>query len=150
MGSTNLLTSDQEQQVIDAIRDAEDRTSGEIRIHIEDTVSGDPLERAKQIFHDLGMNETKRQNGVLIYIASGDRRAAIYGGNGIDRETEAGFWNQTLEELITHFKQQQFETGLVQTVGRVAKKLARFFPPDPDDVNELSNEISYKQNPEKQ
>ena len=150
MGSAGFLTSRQEQQVTEAIRHAENRTSGEIRVHIEDSVSGDPLERAAYIFHELGMDETKQKNGVLIYIASDDHRAAIYGGEGIHRETGESFWSDILNDIIAHFKKQQYGAGLEQAVRRVGEKLAGLFPPDPDDINELPDDISYQDNRQNQ
>ena len=146
MASTNFLSSDQEQHIIEAIRRAENQTSGEIRIHIEDEVSIDPLERAAYIFHELGMDQTDQQNGVLIYIASDDHKAAIYGGKGIHQQTEDNFWNSILSDLLSHFKHQEYVQGLEEAVHRVGKQLTNLFPPNSDDVNELTDEISYKEN----
>lgn len=146
MASTNFLSSAQEQKIIEAIRRAENQTSGEIRIHIENEVSVDPLERAAYIFHELGMDQTDQQNGVLIYIASDDHKAAIYGGQGIHQQIEDGFWGTILNDLMVHFKHEQYVQGLEETVRRVGKQLTNLFPPDTNDVNELTDEISYKEN----
>ena len=92
------------------------------------------------------MDETDQQNGVLIYIASDDHKAAIYGGKGIHQQAEDGFWDAILNDLLNHFKHQEYVQGLKEAVHRVGKKLTNLFPPDPDDINELTNEISYKEN----
>lgn len=143
MASKEFLTEKQEQRIIEAIREAEQQTSGEIRIHIEQSSEQDPLERAAYIFHELGMDQTQLQNGVLIYIADEDHQAAIYAGKGIHQQVEEDYWSSILNQLIAHFKKQEFEQGIQETVRRVGKKLADLFPSDGRDSNELSDEISY-------
>jgi len=147
METTPFLSQNQEQEVVNAISKAEEQTSGEIRIHIEHEAPEDPLKRAAQLFQELGMSNTKRLNGVLIYIATDDKQATIYGGEGIHQKIEDGFWDDIIAELITHFKDQQFKNGLINTIRRVGVQLAHFFPPDSQDTNELSDEISYNKNP---
>jgi uncharacterized membrane protein len=144
MASNEFLTEAQEQQIIEAIRKAEKQTSGEIRIHIEDYCKREPLERAARIFHELGMDQTELQNGVLIYIASEDHKAAVYAGKGIHKQVEDGFWSGVLNILIEHFKKDAFEDGIEAAINRVGTKLSELFPYQRGDVNELSNEISYR------
>ncbi len=122
---------------------SEQRTSGEIRIHIEQSSEQEPLEQAAFIFHELGMDQTQLQNGVLIYIAYEDHQAAIYAGKGIHHQVEDDYWSSILDQLIAHFKKQEFEQGIEETVRHVGQKLADLFPSDGRDPNELSNEISY-------
>lgn len=143
MASKEFLTEKQEQRIIEAIREAEQQTSGEIRIHIEQSSEQDSLERAAYIFHELGMDQTQLQNGVLIYIADEDHQAAIYAGKGIHQQVEEDYWSSILNQLIAHFKKQEFEQGIRETVRRVGTKLADLFPSDGRDSNELSDEISY-------
>lgn len=143
MPSNELLSEEQEQRLVQAIQKAELRTSGEIRVHIEEHCSKEPLERAARIFHELGMDQTERQNGVLIYIASEDKKAAVYAGKGIHKQVEEGFWNDVLSILLDHFKQGSFEKGMAEAVQKVGTKLEELFPHKSSDVNELSNDISY-------
>jgi len=141
--SNHFLTAKQEQRVVEAIQEAEKKTSGEIRVHIEDHCEDEPLMRAARIFHELGMDQTEQQNGVLIFIASDDKKAAVYAGKGIHKQVEEGFWNDVLKILIDHFKGQAFVEGIEQAIAKVADKLVELFPHERGDVNELSNEISY-------
>ncbi len=149
MSTNGFLTEKQEQRIIKAIAEAEDKTSGEVRVHIEHKSNRDPLERAARIFHELGMDETELQNGVLIYIATEDHKAAVYAGKGIHNQVEDGFWNDVLNIILNHFKKQEYEAGIVEAVKKVGNKLKELFPGRHDDVNELSNEISYKKNNDK-
>jgi len=144
MPSDNLLTEKEEQHVVDAIARAENKTSGEVRVHIEDHCKGDPLKRASSVFQNLGMNHTEQKNGVLIYIASEDRKAAVFGGQGIHEQVEENFWNDVLTIILNHFKEGNFAEGLVQGIDKVAVKMKELYPHQQGDVNELSNEISYE------
>lgn len=144
MASNEFLTEEQEQQVIEAIQKVEKQTSGEIRVHIEETCGKGPLERAARIFHELGMDQTELKNGVLIYVASEDHKAAVYAGKGIHKQVEEGFWDDVLKILIEHFKEGEFEEGIVAAVRKVGPKLEELFPYQRGDTNELSNEISYE------
>lgn len=149
MSTNGFLTDKQEQRIIKAIAEAENKTSGEVRVHIEHKSNRDPLERAARIFHELGMDETELQNGVLIYIATEDHKAAVYAGKGIHKQVEEGFWNDVLNIILTHFKQQEYEAGIVEAVKKVGNKLKELFPGRHDDVNELTDDISYKKNNDK-
>lgn len=147
MPARQFLTEKEEKQIIEAINEAEKKTSGEIRVHIEHNCYADPLVRAAQIFHDLGMDETRLKNGVLIYIATEDHKAAVYGGKGINEEVEDGFWDEVLRILIDHFKQEAYEEGIENAVHAVADKLGELFPyHQKGELNELSNEISFHDN----
>lgn len=148
MSTNGFLTDKQEQRIIKAIAEAENKTSGEVRVHIEHKSNRDPLERAARIFHELGMDETELQNGVLIYIATEDHKAAVYAGKGIHTQVEEGFWNDVLNILLEHFKKQEYEIGIVEAVQKVGNKLKELYPYQSGDVNELTNEISYHKNDE--
>lgn len=146
MSTNGFLTDKQEQKIIKAIAEAENRTSGEVRVHIEHKCKRDPLERAAKIFHELGMDETELQNGVLIYIATEDHKAAVYAGKGILKQVEDGFWDGVLNIILNHFKKEEYEAGLVEAIKKVGFKLKELFPSRQDDINELSDEISYRKN----
>ncbi|PAU93557.1 hypothetical protein CK503_10395 [Aliifodinibius salipaludis] len=147
MPARQFLTEQEEQQIVNAINTAEEKTSGEIRVHLEHRCDGDALDRADHVFHNLGMDETKLQNGVLIYIATEDHKAAVYAGKAIHREVEDGFWNDVLQILIDHFKKEKYEEGIEGAVRKVGQKLEELFPyHQKGDLDELSNDISFHDN----
>ncbi|WP_159021665.1 TPM domain-containing protein [Formosa sp. L2A11] len=137
-----FLSQDEETEIVEAIRVAEKETSGEIRIHIEKTTSIDVYERAMEVFYMLKMNNTKLQNGVLIYVAVEDKTFVIYGDKGINDLVDDDFWNSTKDVIQSYFKQGKFKEGLVEGVLRAGKELQANFPWDASDINELPNEIS--------
>ncbi|KAB8151689.1 TPM domain-containing protein [Kordia sp. TARA_039_SRF] len=138
----DFLTAEEEQEIIAAIRTAERKTSGEIRIHIEDHVEIDSFDRALEVFHLLKMDNTKLRNGVLIYVAVRDRKFVIYGDEGINNVVPNNFWNATRDLMREHFTKGNFTQGLIAGILQAGKELQQHFPWDVDDENELSNEIS--------
>lgn len=138
----DFLTSEEEQQVVAAIRTAEKNTSGEIRVHLEKTSKIDAYERALEVFHMLKMDTTKLQNGVLIYVAVEDKTFVIFGDEGINNVVEDDFWESTKNIMQGHFKRGHFKQGLVDGILKAGKQLEEHFPWETDDRNEISDEIS--------
>lgn len=138
----DFLTAEEEQEIVTAITIAEKNTSGEIRVHIENSSKKPPLERAKEVFLSLEMDRTEAKNGVLFYIGVADKSFAIIGDQGIDNKVEADFWNVTKDAVISHFKNQKYKDGLVAGILSAGERLKTYFPYQENDSNELSNEIS--------
>ncbi|QJW88330.1 TPM domain-containing protein [Spirosoma taeanense] len=142
---TNPFTPDEQQQIIDAIRQAEQATSGEIRVHVEPNCPhADPIQRAIDVFAQLGMHQTKEQNGVLFYLAHADRKFAIIGDKGINARVPADFWESTKDLLRNHFRQGDYVGGLSRGIERAGQQLKQYFPhAGADDINELTDDISF-------
>ncbi len=139
-----FITKEEEKTIISAIKEAETATSGEVRVHIEDRCKADdPITRAREVFAELNMHETELKNGVIIYVAVKDHKLAIWGGEGINAKVGQDFWDRELELMTKYFQAGDFETGLKEAVLHVGEKLKEFFPYQEDDVNELSDEISF-------
>ena len=138
----DFLSKVEEDEIIEAIRIAELNTSGEIRVHIEKTSKKDAFDRALEVFHYLKMDNTKEQNGVLIYVAVEDKTFVIYGDKGINDVVPKDFWDSTKNIMQSHFKSSNFKQGLVDGILKAGKELEKHFPWEKGDVNELSDEIS--------
>lgn len=138
----DFLSKVEEDEIIEAIRIAELNTSGEIRVHIEKTSKIDAFDRALEVFHYLKMDNTKEQNGVLIYVAVEDKTFVIYGDKGINDVVPKDFWDSTKNIMQSHFKSSNFKQGLVDGILKAGKELEKHFPWEKGDVNELSDEIS--------
>lgn len=137
-----FLTVEEEHEIVEAIRLAELKTSGEIRVHIEKTSNGNANQRALEVFHALKMDNTKLQNGVLIYVAVEDKTFVIYGDKGINDIVGSDFWNSTKDIMQAHFKSGNFKQGLIDGILKCGKELKQHFPFHDLDINELPNEIS--------
>jgi uncharacterized membrane protein len=144
-----FLTPNEEAEIIEAIRLAEQNTSGEIRVHLEATSTPsnsktkiDVLDRAAQVFDILHMGNTKLSNGVLIYVAVEDRELVIMGDKGINNLVEPDFWESTKDAIISKFKNAEIALGLVDGILKAGQQLKKHFPYKKGDSNELPNEIS--------
>ncbi len=137
-----FLTEEEKEQVIQAITEAEKNTSGEIKVHIESQSQKPPLERAMEVFVELGIHQTEARNGVLIYICLQSKQLAILGDEGINNVVEPDFWECTRNLILDYFKNGQYKEGLIKGVLRAGERLKNFFPYQSDDANELSNDIS--------
>lgn len=138
----DFLTVKQEAKIVEAIRLAEENTSGEIRVHIEEKSEKPSIERAKEVFNALEMYKTEARNGVLFYINVSNHQFAIIGDEGIDKVVPEDFWESTKEIVIKHFKERKFKKGLVKGIKKAGKQLKHYFPFQSNDINELPNEIS--------
>ena len=137
-----FLSEEEEAEVVEAIRRAEKKTSGEIRVHIEKTSNGDIWDRAMEVFHLLKMDNTKQDNGVLIYVAIDDRKFIIYGDKGINAVVPKDFWESTKDAIASQFKNGNFKQGLIDGILRAGRELQAHFPWEEGDINELSDKIS--------
>lgn len=137
-----FLTAQEEQEIVDAILEAEKNTSGEIRVHIESHTRLNHDERAKEVFHTLKMDNTREENGVLIYIAVNDKKFAIYGDRGIDRAVSDNFWETSKNTIQEQFVKGNFKQGIVEGILKAGEELNSHFPWKPTDTNQLSDEVS--------
>lgn len=141
----HLFTAAEEKEIILAIGEAENLTSGEIRLHISKEADEDVLGRTKTIFNQLRMHQTKERNAVLIHLSLGARSFAIYGDEGIHQKIENNFWENTKDKMQAYFVKGEMKEGLICGILDVGNKLKQHFPYQSDDKNELPDEISYEQ-----
>ncbi len=138
-----FFSKKEQDQIMNAILNAELDTSGEIRVHIESVFKGDVKDRAAFIFSKLKMNRTELRNGVLFYLAVKSHKFAILGDVGINKEVPENFWNDIKEKMTEYFKENKFTEGLVYGIRETGAHLKKHFPYHLDDINELSDDISF-------
>ena len=141
----NFISKPDQGRVVAAIGEAEKMTSGEIRVHITPRCGDDVMRDAIKTFNRLRMYKTRHRNGVLIFVAFESRKLAILGDNGINEVVSANYWDEEKDILLEYLKNGDPATGLCAVIARVGAKLKAYFPIEDDDVNELSNEISYEE-----
>lgn len=134
------------KQIENAIAQFEQQSSAELRVYIERKVPKTSknltaVERNFQLFQQLEMEKTHARNGVLIYIAFKAKQCAIIGDQGIHQYVGQTFWQQQCELLISYFEQKKFTEGVIVVIQKIGQELALHFPIQPDDQNELPNEV---------
>lgn len=141
-----LLDEASELRIVDSIREAESKTSGEIRVYIERHCRYmDPLDRAKEIFATLAMEKTVARNAIIIYIALVDRQFALFGDTAIYQKAGGPvFWRMAAEKLTGHLKKNQITEGICNCIYELGTALCIHFPYDPSiKKNELPDEIVF-------
>jgi uncharacterized membrane protein len=141
----DFFSETDKQLIADAIHNAEQRTSGEVRIYVESHCNYvDPVLRAKEVFLSLKMYETAEKNGVLVYVAMKDRQLAVYGDDGIHNKVGNSFWNAQVQKMIHHFNSKNFAEGIAEIILEIGEALKNHFPYDAaTDKNELPDDIVF-------
>ncbi|HEX5131669.1 MAG TPA: TPM domain-containing protein [Candidatus Krumholzibacteria bacterium] len=137
-----FLTAAERERVVASIRKFENRTSGEIRVHLEGRIDGSATDAARRVFDRLGMARTRDRNGVLFLVGVRDRRFAVIGDAGINEVVARDFWPGVVARVEACFAVGRYADGLAEGIELAGTALVEFFPPRPDDVNELPDDIS--------
>src|SRR5215475_7097558 len=103
MRARDFLSHLSNEQIVGAIREAESKTSGEIRVFISRKEVRDPISAAKEHFAELGMEKTRERNGVLIFVAPRVHKFAVIGDEGVHARCGDAFWQETAAEMSGHF-----------------------------------------------
>jgi uncharacterized membrane protein len=140
-----FFSAEEETMIVDAIRAAEQQTSGEVRLYVESKNRFvDPLDRAAEIFLQLKMTETVNRNAVLIYVALKHRELALFADEGIYNKAGQQFWNNAVHNMISEFRKDNYAKGLAEVVQKIGQLLKTHFPYDAaTDKNELPDDIVF-------
>ena len=130
---------------MEAVRNAERHTSGEIRVFVESRCPYmDAIERAGQVFFKLQMQKTDDRNAVILYVAIKDRQLAVFGDEGIHARVGQEYWNRKVQQIISSFNRENYAEGIRQCIAEIGEALHTHFPFDNDtDKNELPDDIVF-------
>ena len=140
-----LFTGDEKEIIVKAVRDAEQRTSGEVRVFVERRCRYvNAIDRAIEIFENLQMHKTQLRNAVLVYVAIKDRQLAVFGDEGIHQKVGDEYWANEVVKMINAFNRDNIAEGIAQCVKNIGEALSTHFPFDKDtDKNELPDDIVF-------
>jgi uncharacterized membrane protein len=141
MKTTDFLDMLDADQITTAIRAAEAKTSGEIRVVVLRRRVADPIAAARREFARLRMHRTAERNGVLILIAPRSQSFAVFGDRGVHEKCGDAFWSGIAQQMSDACKAGRFTQALVQGIEKTGDLLAEHFPRRGDDRNELADEI---------
>jgi len=142
MRTREFLSKLEHDRIIQAIRKAESKTSGEIRVLIQrGKLRSDPFVAAKKTFHRLGMHKTREHNAVLIFVAPRVHKFAVVGDDAIHSRCGDQFWQRVVEKMRTHFQNEKFSDALMEAVEEIGDALASDFPRTREDTNELPDDL---------
>ncbi len=143
MKPRDFLNQLQHDAIVAAIREAEQKTSGELRVFVSHKKPDDPVAAAQRAFVKLGMTKTRERNGVLIFVAPRAHQFAVIGDAAVHQRCGDDFWRQLAAEMSGHFRQSDFSEGILHALRKAGELLARHFPPRPGDRNELPDDIAH-------
>jgi len=142
MRTRDFLSRLEHERIVSAIREAESKTSGEIRVYIQrGKFETDPVMVAQKKFQRLGMYKTRERNAVLIFVAPRAHKFAIVGDQAIHEKCGEQFWQHIVDEMRAHFQNEKFSQALTEAINEVGKVLATHFPRTSENANELPDEI---------
>ncbi len=141
----DFFSAAEKEQIVAAIKAAEQQTSGEIRVFVEGRCKYvDPIDRAAEIFAGLQMEKTAARNAVLLYVAMKDKQLALWGDKGIHEKVGSAFWNREVQLILSDFNKSNYAVGISKVVGEIGDALRTHFPYDKaTDENELSDDIVF-------
>jgi uncharacterized membrane protein len=135
----------EQEGMVQAIQEAEKKTSGEVRVFIESRCKYvNPLDRAVEIFYGLKMNQTAERNAVLVYLAVKDHQLAIFADEGIHNKTGKNFWKSEVQLMLQHFNKEDYASGIINVINHIGEALFQHFPYlQGTDKNELPDDIIF-------
>jgi uncharacterized membrane protein len=141
----DFFSEEEKKQIVDAIRDAEQQTSGEVRVYVESKCRFvDPLDRATEVFSILKMGNTTAHNAVLIYLAVKDRQLAVFGDHAIHEKVGENFWKEQVIHMLSHFQKDHYADATTKVIMDIGGALKQHFPYDRQtDINELPDDIVF-------
>jgi uncharacterized membrane protein len=118
----------QHDKIVAAIRDAEHKTSGQIRVSITPKHIDDPVAAAQIEFMRLRMNASRERNGVLIFVAPRAHKFAVIGDEAIHAKCGDEFWRKLVDAMSGYFRKSEFTPGIIHGVQTAGELLAEHFP----------------------
>ena len=142
MRTREFLSKVEHDQIVQAIREAESHTSGEIRVFIQrGKLNGDPLVAAQKKFYQLGMHKTRDRNAALLFVAPRVHKFAVFGDKAVHEKCGEQFWQRLVEGMRIHFQTEKFTRALVEGIKEIGKLLAAHFPRRSTSASELPDDI---------
>ena len=129
-------------RIVQAIREAEGKTSGQIRVYLQrGPLKVDPLFAAQKRFDALGMRKTRDRNAVLIFVAPRAHRFAVVGDEGIHQKCGDSLWQEVVKRMGDHFRNERFSEAIVDAIRDLGAVMAAQFPGKGDGPNELPDTV---------
>jgi uncharacterized membrane protein len=142
MRTREFLSKLEHDRIVQAIRDAESKTSGQIRVYIQrGKLSADPLVVAQKRFQRLRMHKTRERNAVLIFVSPRAHKFAVVGDKAIHEKCGDRFWQRVVDGMRTHFQNEKFSQAIIQGIEQIGKLLTAYFPKTSASPGELRDDV---------
>src|SRR6266446_6722233 len=120
MRTKEFLRKLEHHRIVSAIQDAELKSSGQIRVHIQrGKLEGDALPAAQKKFHALKMHNASERNAVLIFVAPRAHKFAVVGDQAIHQKCGEELWQRLVDQMRAHFRSENFTDALVEAIQEI-------------------------------
>lgn len=144
MGKRGLVRHLDAALIEKALAEAEQKSSGEIRVSVAPLFWGSVRAEAERAFERLQMTNTRERNGVLFFVVPSRRQFVVLGDEGIHAKVGDDFWRAVVDAVSKKFHAGDFTGGLLDGIHAVGERLAEHFPHAGEhDVNELPNAVDF-------
>ena len=142
MRTREFLSKLEHDRIVQTIREAESKTSGEIRVFVQrGKLKSDPLAAAQKKFRQLRMHKTHESNAVLIFVVPRAHKFAVVGDKAIHEKCGDEFWQRVVTRMRTHFQNENFSDALVEAIKEIGSVMASHFPKTLGNANELPDDV---------
>ncbi len=142
MRTRAFLSKLEHDRIVQTIREAESKTSGEIRVFVQrGKLKSDPLAAAQKKFRQLHMHKTRESNAVLIFVVPRAHKFAVVGDKAIHEKCGDEFWQRVVTRMRTHFQDENFSDALVEAIKEIGSVMASHFPKTLGNANELPDDV---------
>ncbi len=138
-----FITEKELNALVEVIKEAESKSTGEIRVHIDSNTQKNFDKVAFSVFKKLKMDKTKERNAVLFYVHFDKKHLSIIGDKGIHEKVKQNFWDGLYQEITQGFTHGEYFTALKKGILKTGVELKKYFPINGENPNELPNEISF-------
>lgn len=129
MRTKEFLSKIEHDRIVEAIREAEAKTSAEIRVYVQrGKLDGEPLSAAQNRFRKLGLHKSALRNSVLIFVAPRAHKFAVVGDEAIHEKCGEELWQRIVDRMRDHFRNERFSDALVDAIQDIGGPLANHFP----------------------
>jgi uncharacterized membrane protein len=133
--------------ISDAVHGAEQRHQVEIRFVVEAALEPwsllrrqTPRERALELFSLLGVWDTARNDGVLIYVLLADRAVEVVADRGIAALVPGAAWSAICQNMQASFARRDYQHGSLAAIRAVEKALGTATSPESNRSSELPDQ----------
>ncbi len=110
----------------------------------KDEIAEQVQETAFTAFKIHGLDKTKQRNGLLIYVSLFEKRVILLADSGISAIIPNSTWKNITDALAQNIKKGNLIDGMCEAIDACGKILAKHFPKERNDRDELKNIIVEK------
>lgn len=98
-------------------------------------------QRAAHGFHLFHVGRTKGDTGIVLYVSLFERMVCVRADPAVSQKVDPSEWKAICEAMMAALRDGRHREAFVEAIAKCGALLARHFPVQPGDRNELRNEL---------